>query len=341
MAETAPQGRPHEERGFAASVDLVTPLTVGRPRPIGNRGFPPRARSGTLRSRMVVRPRRSVLYVPGSNRRALEKARTLDADALILDLEDAVAPSAKEAARRDVGDALRAGGFGHRELALRVNGPATPWGPEDLALAARAGADAVVLPKVESADEVRAAERALDAAGAPAALALWCMIETPRGVLASAAIAAATPRLACLVMGTSDLVKDLRARHTPGRAEVLFALGAVLLAARAAGLAALDGVHLDLSDDVGLEASCRQGRDLGFDGKTLVHPRTVEVANRVFAPAAAEVERARRVIAAHAEAQAAGRGVVVVDGRLVEALHVEEARRIVGLAEAIAARAAR
>jgi citrate lyase subunit beta / citryl-CoA lyase len=287
----------------------------------------------------MVRPRRSALYVPGSNRRALEKARALDADVLLLDLEDAVAPSAKEQARREVADALRAGGFGHREVALRVNGPGTPWGAEDLAFAARSGADAVVLPKVETADEVRAVERALDAAGAPATVALWCMIETPRGVLAAPEIAASTPRLACLVMGTSDLVKDLRARHTPGRAEVLVALETVLLAARAYGLAALDGVHLDLADDAGFEASCRQGRDLGFDGKTLVHPRTIDVANRVFAPAEAEVEQARRIIAAHAEAEAAGKGVVVVDGKLVEALHVADARRLVALAEAIAARA--
>ena len=263
----------------------------------------------------------------------------LPADGLILDLEDAVAPSAKAEARRAVGEALGAGGFGFRELAVRVNGAGTPWGADDLALAARSGADAVVLPKVESAEEVRAAERALDAAGAAPALALWCMIETPRGVLAAPAIAASTPRLACLVMGTSDLVKDLRARHTPGRAEVLVALGAVLLAARAHGLAALDGVHLDLGDDAGFEAACRQGRDLGFDGKTLVHPRTIDVANRAFAPDDAELAAARRIIAAHAAAEAAGQGVVVVDGRLVEALHVEEARRVVALADAIAARA--
>ena len=287
---------------------------------------------------MPVRPRRSVLFVPGSNVRALEKARTLPVDALILDLEDAVAPSAKEEARRAVGETLRAGGFGHRELAVRVNGLATPWGADDLAFAARCGADAVVLPKVESPGEVRAAEGALVAAGAPAGLALWCMIETPRGVLAAAAIAAATPRLAALVMGTSDLVKDQRARHTPGRAEVLVALGTVVLAARAHGLAALDGVHLDLADDAGFEAACRQGRELGFDGKTLIHPRTVEGANRAFAPTAAELAEAREVIAAHAEAEAAGRGVVVVNGRLVEALHVEEARRVVALAEAVAGR---
>ena len=286
----------------------------------------------------TVRPRRSVLYVPGSNVRALEKARTLPVDGLILDLEDAVAPAAKEEARGAVLAALRAGGFGHREVTVRVNGSATPWGADDLALAARSGADAVVLPKVEAPEEVRAAERALAAAGAPEGLALWCMIETPRGVLAAAEIAAASPRLAALVMGTSDLVKDLRARHTPSRAEVLVALGTVLLAARAHGKVALDGVHLELADDAGFEAACRQGRDLGFDGKTLIHPRTVEVANRIFAPTAEEIAEARRIIAAHAEAEAAGRGVVVVDGRLVESLHVEGARRVVALAEALAGR---
>ena len=287
---------------------------------------------------MNIRPRRSVLYVPGSNARALDKARTLPVDGLILDLEDAVAPAAKEEARRAVGAALAVGGFGHREVAVRVNGPATPWGADDLAFAARSGADAVVLPKVEAAEEVRAAERALEAAGAPPGLALWCMMETPRGVLAAPAIAGASPRLALLVMGTSDLVKDLGARHTPARTEVLVSLGTVLLAARAHGLSALDGVHLDLADDAGFAAACRQGRDLGFDGKTLIHPRTVETANRAFAPAEDEVAQARAIIAAHAEAVAAGRGVVVVDGRLVEALHVEAARRLVALAEAIARR---
>ena len=287
---------------------------------------------------MNIRPRRSVLYVPGSNARALDKARTLPVDGLILDLEDAVAPAAKEEARRAVGAVLATGGFGHREVAVRVNGPATPWGADDLAFAARSGADAVVLPKVEAAEEVRAAERALEAAGAPPGLALWCMMETPRGVLAAPAIAGASPRLAVLVMGTSDLVKDLGARHTPTRTEVLVSLGTVLLAARAHGLSALDGVHLDLADDAGFAAACRQGRDLGFDGKTLIHPRTVETANRAFAPTEDEVAQARAIIAAHAEAVAAGRGVVVVDGRLVEALHVEAARRLVALAEAIARR---
>jgi len=287
----------------------------------------------------TIRPRRSVLYVPASNARALEKARALPADGLILDLEDAVAPAAKVAARAAAVAAVRARGFGPREVALRVNGLTTPWGLDDLAAVARVGADAIVLPKVEAPDEVHAAEAALAAAGAPAGLALWAMIETPRGVLAAAAIAGASPRLACLVAGTSDLTKDLRARATPGRTEILTALALVVLAARANGLSALDGVHLDLADAPGFEAACRQGRDLGFDGKTLVHPRTVDAANRIFAPDEAEVAAARRVIAAHAEAEAAGSGVAIVDGRVVEALHVEAARRTVALAEAIAARA--
>ena len=289
----------------------------------------------------LVRPRRSVLYVPGANARAVDKARTLAADGLILDLEDAVAPAAKVEARARVLEALAAGGFGHREVAVRVNGLSTPWGADDVAAIARARPDALVLPKVESAAQVHAALAALAAAGAPARLALWCMIETPRGVLAVAEIAAASPRVSCLVAGTSDLVKDLGARHTPGRAEVLTSLALIVLAARAGGLAALDGVHLDLADDAGFEASCRQGRDLGFDGKTLIHPKTIDVANRSFAPDAAELDEARRVIAAHAAAEAAGQGVVVVDGRLVEALHVEAARRRVALAEAIAARPGR
>jgi citrate lyase subunit beta/citryl-CoA lyase len=282
-----------------------------------------------------VRPRRSALFVPGSNGRALEKARSLPADVILVDLEDAVAPAAKEEARRQAVAALSGGDWGRRERVLRVNAAATPWGADDLAAAARSGADAVLLPKVSDAEELRTAERALAAAGAPPSLRLWAMIETPRGVLRVAGIAAATPRLAALVAGTSDLVKDLGARHTPGRVEVLTSLSLVVLAARAEGLAALDGVHLDLQDDAGLEAACRQGRDLGFDGKTLIHPRTIEVANRVFTPDPAEVERARRVIEAHREAEARGQGVVVVDGRLVEALHVEAARRLVALAAAV------
>jgi citrate lyase subunit beta/citryl-CoA lyase len=286
----------------------------------------------------IVRPRRSALYMPGSNARALEKARTLDADVLLLDLEDAVAPAAKQEARRLVLAAVAAGGSGWRELVIRINGPATPWGAEDLVAAARSGADAVLLPKVESAEEVVAAAGVLRSAGAPPELALWAMIETPRGVLAAPAIAAASPRLTCLVAGTSDLAKELRVRQSTGRAELITGLSLTVLAARAHGLACLDGVHLDLADEAGFEAQCRQGRDLGFDGKTLIHPKTIAVANRAFSPDEAELAAARAVVAAHAEAEAAGQGVVVVEGRLVEALHVEAARRLLALAEAIAAR---
>ena len=284
-----------------------------------------------------ARPRRSVLYMPGANSRALDKARTLPADGLILDLEDAVAPDAKAAARGQVCAALRAGGYGARETILRVNGLATPWGHADLVAAAGAGADAVLLPKVESADAIRQALAVLDQAGAPPDLALWCMMETPRAMLQATEIAAASPRVAALVMGTSDLASELHAAHTPLRLPLLTALGLCLLAARACDLAILDGVFLDLQDEAGFEAACRQGRELGFDGKTLIHPRQIEPANRVFAPSAEELARARRIIAAHDEALREGKGVVVVDGRLVENLHVAEARREVARAAAIAA----
>ncbi|MBL8703876.1 MAG: CoA ester lyase [Rhodospirillales bacterium] len=285
------------------------------------------------------RPRRSVLYMPGSNPRALEKGRGLPADGLILDLEDAVAPDAKATARDVIVSALRAGGYGRRELVVRVNALSTSWGQADLVAVARSRAHAVLLPKVESADAVRQAEATLVAAGAPADLAIWCMIETPRGVLKSAEIAEATPRLACLVMGTSDLAKDLHAAHTPDRAPMLTSLGLCVLAARASGLAILDGVHLDLSDDAGFAAACRQGRELGFDGKTLIHPKTIDAANAAFAPSADEIGFARKIIAAHAEAEAAGKGVVVVDGKLIESLHVQNARRLVALDDMIQAMA--
>ena len=282
------------------------------------------------------RPRRSVLYMPGANTRALEKARGLPADALILDLEDAVTPDAKLEARANVAAALAQGGYGRRELALRVNSLATPWGHADLVAAATMPLDAVLLPKVESAEAVRQAETVLAGAGAPARLALWCMMETPLGVLHAEAIAASSPRVGCLVMGTSDLAKDLQARHTRDRLPMLTSLGLCLLAARAYRLAILDGVHLDLADDAGFAASCRQGRELGFDGKTLIHPKTIAAANEAFAPAPDEIAWSRRIIAAHAEAEAAGKGVVLVDGRLIENLHVEDARRSVALAEQIA-----
>ncbi|MBK1665350.1 CoA ester lyase [Rhodospirillum rubrum] len=284
-----------------------------------------------------VRPRRSVLYMPGSNTRALEKARTLAADGLILDLEDATAPDAKEDARGHVCAAAQARSYGRREVLIRVNGLNTAWGHADLVACATSGCDGVLLPKVESADAVRQAEAILRAAGAPDDLALWCMMETPRGVLDVAAIAGASPRLAGLVMGTSDLAKDLHCAHTRERLPLITGLGLCLLAARANGLAILDGVHLDLQDDEGFALSCAQGRELGFDGKTLIHPKTIGAANAAFAPSAEEVAWSRRIIEAHAEAVREGKGVVLVDGKLVENLHVESARRLVTLDEKIAA----
>ncbi len=284
----------------------------------------------------MLRPRRSLLFMPGSNPRALEKARSLAADGLIFDLEDAVAPAAKEAARAAVAAALAAGGYRGRELVLRVNALDSPWGHADLAAAATMPIDAVLLPKVESADRVRLAAALLDALGAPPERALWCMLETPLGILNSREIAAASPRLAALVLGTSDLTKDLHALHTRDRLALLTALELALLAARAYGIAALDGVHLDLADEEGFAVACRQGRELGFDGKTLIHPKQIEAANTAFAPSPNEVAWSRHVIAAHAEAARSGKGVVLVDGRLVENLHVEDARRVVAIADAIA-----
>ncbi|MGI9509931.1 MAG: HpcH/HpaI aldolase/citrate lyase family protein [Geminicoccaceae bacterium] len=284
-----------------------------------------------------IRPRRSILYMPGSNPRALEKARSLPADGLIFDLEDAVAPDAKEAARGQISDALSTDGYGQRETIIRVNGLATPWGHGDLMAAATSGADAVLLPKVESADCVRQALSVLDQAGGPPDLPLWAMMETARGMLHAEEIAAASPRLAGFVMGTSDLAKGLQAAHTPLRLPMITALGLCLLAGRAHGLTLLDGVHLDLADEAGYEASCRQGLELGFDGKTLIHPKQIEAANRTFAPDQTALAQAEKIIAAHKAAAAEGKGVVVVDGRLVENLHVEDAKRQVQLAAAIRA----
>ncbi|MBI1209808.1 MAG: CoA ester lyase [Azospirillum sp.] len=282
-----------------------------------------------------VRPRRSVLYMPGSNIRALEKARTLPADGLILDLEDAVTPDAKPTARLQVTAALRAGGYGRRELFLRVNALNTPWGHDDLVAAAASGADAVVLPKVESADGVRQAEAVLRRAGAPDQMLIWCMMETPMGMLNAREIAGASPRLGGLIMGTSDLAKDLQASHTRKRLPLITSLGLCLLAARAHRLPILDGVYLDLEDDEGFAASCHQGGQLGFDGKTLIHPKTIAAANAAFTPSEADVASSRRIIEAHAQATREGRGVVVLDGMLIENLHVENARRLATLADLI------
>jgi citrate lyase subunit beta/citryl-CoA lyase len=283
----------------------------------------------------TVRPRRSFLYMPGSNPRALDKGRTLAADGLILDLEDAVAPDAKEAGRAAIRKALEGReAYGRRELVVRVNGLDSPWGQADLVAMAASGADAILLPKVESADSVRRALGVLEANGAPAGLPIWCMMETPRGILHAEEIADA-PQVACLVMGTSDLTKDLQARHTAQRLPMLPSLALCLLAARAARIAILDGVHLDLGDEAGFRAACEQGRELGFDGKTLIHPKQLDVANAVFGPTLEAVADARKIIAAFEAAQAEGKGVVLVDGKLVENLHVAEAKRLVALARAI------
>ncbi|MGB8328494.1 MAG: CoA ester lyase [Polyangiales bacterium] len=281
------------------------------------------------------RPRRSVLYMPGANARALEKSRTLPADALIFDLEDAVAPDAKLTAREQVIRAVEAGGYAKREIFIRTNGVNTPWGYDDLAAVAKVGPDAVLLPKVESAETVRQAEAVLATHGAPLRMAIWCMMETPRAMLHAEEIADASPRLGGLVMGTSDLAKDLQAQHTAMRLPLITALGMCILAARAARIAILDGVYLDLNDHEGFVDSCRQGAELGFDGKTLIHPKQLAAANEIFAPSDDEVRLSRQIIEAYAEAEAQGKGVVVVDGKLIEKLHVDHAKRVVALAEAI------
>ena len=282
-----------------------------------------------------VRPRRSVLYMPGANTRALEKARTLPADALIFDLEDAVAPDAKEAARANVVAAAQSKGYGKREIAIRCNGLGTPWGAADITAIARSGADAVVVPKVESAAEVASVIGLLDAAGAPPSMAVWAMMETPKGILRAEEVAGSHPRLTLFVMGTNDLVKDMRARHTPMRLPMITALGLGMLAARAHGLTILDGVYNDIQDAEGFRAVCQQGLEMGFDGKTLIHPSQVEPCNEVFAPSAAELEMAGKIVSAFKAAQAEGKGVVTVDGRMIENLHVEQAERALALATAI------
>ncbi|MEL6234090.1 MAG: CoA ester lyase [Pseudomonadota bacterium] len=282
----------------------------------------------------LARPRRSVLYMPGSNPRALEKARSLPADTLILDLEDAVAPDEKARARDLVGAACAAG-FGAREVVIRINGLDTDWGAADLAAAVAAGPDAILLPKVDGAADLLRAEAGLG--DAPQTTRLWAMMETAQGILAAAQIAAATPRLACLVMGTNDLLKELRAETSADRLALMPALGTCLLAARAHGRAAIDGVYNAFKDEAGLRAECAQGRIMGFDGKTLIHPAQLAIANEVFAPGAAALAEARAQLAAWEEAAAEGRGVAVLNGRIVENLHVENARRLIAEDAAIQA----
>jgi citrate lyase subunit beta / citryl-CoA lyase len=283
----------------------------------------------------IVRPRRSVLYMPGANTRALEKARSLPADALIFDLEDAVAPDAKEAARTNVALAAESKAYGKREIAIRCNGLTTPWAEADIVAIAKSGADAVLVPKVESAAAVTHVVSLLDTSGAPQSMAIWAMMETPKGILRAEEIAGSHPRLALFVMGTNDLVKDMRARHTPMRLPLMTALGVGMLAARAHDLAILDGVYNDIKDVEGFRAVCQQGVEMGFDGKTLIHPSQVEPCNEIFAPSAEELAMAGKIVAAFKQAKAEGKGVVTVEGRMIENLHVEQAERALALAEAI------
>lgn len=279
------------------------------------------------------RARRSVLYLPASNQRALEKARSIPCDALILDLEDAVAPEAKPAAREAACAAASGGEYGAREIAIRVNGAGTEWHDDDLAAVCAAGPDAIVVPKVNSADAVRALVDAMSAHGAPDHTRLWAMVETPTAMLHCEEIAGASDRLAVLVMGTNDLAKELYAAHVPGRHPLLPGLGLALLAARATGKVILDGVFNDVRDAEGFEAECRQGREMGFDGKTLIHPGQVDAANAAFSPSEVDVEDARGLVQAWEDGR--GAGVVTYQGRMVEGLHVESARRTLAIHEAI------
>lgn len=285
---------------------------------------------------MSPRPRRSALYMPASNARAVDKARGLPCDLVILDLEDAVLPEQKAAARDAAAAAVRQGGFGRREVAVRVNALETPWGAADLAMAAQVGPDAVLAPKVRGPADVEACARALDAA--PSDTRLWVMIETVQSVFALDAIAEAAPtRLGGLVMGINDLAREMGARQTADRAPFFAALSLAVSAARAHGLVALDGVHNDIDDLAALEAICRQGSDFGFDGKTLIHPSHLEICNRIFSPEPEDVDWARAVVAAFDDPENAGKGALRVQGRLAERLHRDQALQLLAIADAIAA----
>jgi len=290
---------------------------------------------------MLARPRRSVLYMPGSNAKALAKAKTLPADSLVLDLEDSVAPDQKIAARGQVAEAVRAGGFGGREVVIRVNGPHTPWAEEDLAAASAAGPDAILLPKVDGPGAIMAAARALREAGAPDRTRIWAMMETPNAVLNAGSIAAvaadSASRLAVMVMGLNDLAKETRARLTPGRPTMTAWIASCVVAARAHGVDILDGVFNEINDLDGFRLECLQGRDMGLDGKTLIHPGQIDICNEVFAPTSAEVESAAAIVEAFALPENVGRGAIQLNGRMVELLHADMARRTLAIANAIAA----
>ena len=282
-----------------------------------------------------ARPNRCQLFGPGSRPQIFEKMAASAADVINLDLEDAVAPGEKDAARDLVCEAVHQGGYAPREVIVRINGLDTPWGDADLNAAATSGADAILVPKVESAAMVRDVRARMKAVGAPDGMTIWAMMETPLGMLNAAEIAASSDRLAVLVMGTNDLVKDLGAAHTDTRLPVITALGLCMLAARAHGLAILDGVYNAFKDDEGLKAACAQGVEMGFDGKTLIHPAQLEITNSAFAPSPEAIALAERHVAAFAKAEADGKGIAVVDGQIVENLHVEMARALLEKARMI------
>ncbi len=277
--------------------------------------------------------------MPGANARALEKAKELPTDAVIFDLEDAVAPDAKQTAREQVVAAVESKAYGHREIVVRVNGLDTEWGADDVAAVAATGPDAMLFPKISGADDVKAAVAAMNKAGAPGSTDMWAMIETPTAFLHAEEIAAADQRLVCFVMGTNDLAKDLHANHTELRLPMITGLGLAMLAGRAHGLTLLDGVYNDIQNTDGFRSECIQGNNLGFDGKTLIHPSQLEPCNDVYGPSDEQLEEARAIIEGFEEAQKAGKGVVTVNGRMIENLHVEHAKRQVSMAEAIEAMA--
>ena len=293
---------------------------------------------------MQIRPRRSVLYMPGINERALEKAKTIAADSLILDLEDSVAPDAKEAARELVCDAVRNGGYGARELVIRVNALETPWGAADMQAAAISGCDAILVPKVGRPGDVVSASKVIKAAGAPDDLELWAMMETPASILNAREIAVLgddpSINFICLIMGTNDLLKESRAQSHGERFAVVPWLAMTIVAARAHGLDVIDGVYNNFKDDEGLREECLQGRTLGMDGKTLIHPSQVGPCNEIFSPSPGEVDWARKIIAAFVMPENASKGVITIEGRMVERLHEVMARRTVAIADAISAREA-
>ena len=291
---------------------------------------------------MTIRPRRSVLYMPGSNARALEKAKILPADGVILDLEDAVAPDAKAAARAQVVAAVKAGGFGAREVFIRTNGFDTPWFSDDLTAAAAAAPDAILIPKISTSEQLQLIAQRLLSMHTDHKVRIWAMIETPTAIFNVRQIAAAATdaetRLTGFVLGTNDLAKETRARILPGRAPMLPWLATCLLAAREYGIDVLDGVFNDIADMQGFEEECAQARDMGFDGKTLIHPNQIEPCNAAFSPTADEVAAARKMIAAFDLPENRDKGVVQIDGRMVERMHAEMARRTVAIADAIEVR---